>query len=112
MRTVVHVVAGASASPAPGRTSWSTHLAEADPDALLVSACDKLHNARSICTDLRRHGSAVFDRFTGGQDGTLWYYRTLSDTFARLLPGPLAVELDHAVGEMERLTPPRAGVAA
>ena len=83
---------------------YVAHLASASHDALLVSACDKLHNARAICSDLRTHGLAVYMRFTGGQDGTLWYYRSLSDAFARFLPGPLAIELGHAVGEMERLT--------
>ena len=69
-----------------------------------MSACDKLFNARAICTDLRTHGLAVYDRFTGGQDGTLWYYRALATAFSRLLPGALAVDLDEAVGPMERLS--------
>ena len=53
---------------------------------LLVSACDKLHNARAIVSDLRTLGPAVFDRFTGGREGTLWYYRTLAAVFDRRLP--------------------------
>ena len=91
------------------KEAYIAHLASAGEDALLVSACDKLHNARAICTDLRSLGRAVYDRFTGGRDGTLWYYRLLSDEFIRLMPGPLAVELEHAVREMERLTVPGTG---
>lgn len=34
---------------------------ETDTDVLLVSACDKLHNLRSILTDLRAIGSALWD---------------------------------------------------
>ncbi len=94
------------------KEAYIAHLASSGEDALLVSACDKLHNARAICTDLRTFGPAMYDRFKGGQDGTLWYYRTLSDTFQRLLPGPLAVELDHAVREMERLTTAGTGQGA
>lgn len=91
------------------KQAYIAHLDTADRDALLVSACDKLHNARAIVSDLRHHGQAVYDRFTGGQAGTVWYYRTLSETFSRLLPGPLAAELAQAVGDMERLTQPAPG---
>lgn len=49
-----------------------------------MSCCDKLHNARAIVQDLEdaRVGLAVFKRFTGGRDGTLWYYDALSRTFS------------------------------
>ena len=59
------------------------HLAHAPEAALLVSACDKLHNARAIVQDLEdpNVGHAVFERFTGGRDGTLAYYETLRVTF-------------------------------
>jgi hypothetical protein len=84
--------------------AYIAHLEQADPDMLLVSCADKLHNARAICTDLRTVGPAVFDRFKGGRDGTLWYYGALSDAFSRLRPGPLAAELTEAVREMRALT--------
>jgi len=82
------------------KQAYLDHLADAEPEVLLVSAADKLHNARAICSDLTRHGLAVFDRFKGGRDGTLWYYSTLADRFSVLLPGPLAVELAGAVSRM------------
>jgi hypothetical protein len=44
---------------------------------LLVSAADKLHNARATLGDLQRVGPGVWDRFTGGRDGSLWNYETL-----------------------------------
>lgn len=82
---------------------YLAHLEHADASVLLVSAADKLHNARAICTDLRTHGQAVFNRFNAGQEGTLWYYGALSAVFSRCLPGPLAAELANAVAEMRRL---------
>lgn len=42
-----------------------------------VVIADKLHNARSILADLYRYGDAVWSRFKGGKDGTLWFYRSL-----------------------------------
>ena len=85
------------------KEAYIAHLEHASGDALLVSAADKLHNARAICTDMRTHGDKVFERFTGGKAGTLWYYATLSKAFSRLLPGALAVELAETVTEARRL---------
>ena len=40
---------------------------------LLVSASDKLHNARSIVRDLRVIGDQVWGRFSVSKQETLWY---------------------------------------
>lgn len=40
-----------------------SHLKDADMDVLIVTAADKLHNARAIATDLQTSGSVVWDRF-------------------------------------------------
>ena len=51
---------------------------------LLVSGCDKLHNALAIVRDLEDPavGAKVFERFTGGREGTLHYYESLHSPFA------------------------------
>ena len=84
------------------KQAYLEHLAHADEDTRLVSACDKLHNARAIRADLARLGNVLFERFNAGRDGTLWYYRALADRFAEL-GSPVAGELDREVGEIERL---------
>lgn len=65
------------------KLAYMQHLAAMPPDSpsLLVSACDKLDNARAILADLRLLGDALFERFTGRRDGTLWYYSELADIF-------------------------------
>ena len=46
--------------------------------ALRVSLADKLHNARSILTDYRAHGDALWARFGQGKElATRVYYREL-----------------------------------
>ncbi len=85
------------------KEAYLAHLEQASPDALLVSASDKLHNARSIVADLRTHGPAMFSRFNAGQDGTLWYYGAIADVFGRRLDGALPRELTGAVAEMAAL---------
>jgi (p)ppGpp synthase/HD superfamily hydrolase len=78
------------------------HLRSASPEVLRVSAADKLHNARSLLADLRRHGQAVWQRFNGGREGTLWYYRRLVQLFRERGPCFLAEELERTVSELEK----------
>lgn len=63
------------------KEEYLRHLAEASEDVLLVSACDKLHNAGAIEADKAAIGVAVFERFTAGEAGTRWYYWALLRTF-------------------------------
>lgn len=86
------------------KEAYIAHLQHALPEGRLISACDKLHNARTIVADLHQFGLTTFDKFTGGRDGTLWYYATLAQEFRRLnVPTPLVDELDRTVKEMHRL---------
>ena len=66
------------------KLSYLAHLKAASEQTLLVSACDKLHNARAIVQDLENPdvGTRVFERFTGGRDGTLGYYQALAEIFS------------------------------
>jgi len=80
------------------------HLKTADADTRLVSAADKLNNARSILADYREVGESVWSRFKGGREGTLWYYRALLDEFLRRKPNRLTRELERSVRELEGAT--------
>ena len=69
-----------------------------NPDAsLLVSLADKTHNAEAILHDYHEIGDEVWARFTGGKEGTHWYYRALQDSFAELVPGRLQKRIATAV---------------
>ncbi len=109
---VLHIVEGCTDSDTHPKPPWRerkeryvAHVADADASVLLVSASDKLHNARSIVADLRRLGAGTWERFTGGRDGSLWYYRALVDAFCANPAHARALvdELDRAVTEMEGL---------
>ena len=80
------------------KEDYLRHLASANAESLLVSACDKLHNSRAIAADLRA-GRDVFRHFNGSKDDTLWYYRRLLEIFqTRLGPDdPVVKELAVAV---------------
>lgn len=95
----------ANTTPKPAwrerKERYIAHLPHASPSVRLVSAADKLHNARAIVRDVRTVGDAVWGRFTGGKAGTLWYYRALADVFHAVGPDALAAELARVVAEME-----------
>ena len=69
----------------------------------LVSASDKLHNARAILHNLREDGDEIWTRFNGGKEGTLWYYRSLVIALRRPGDNALINELDRVVTEIEEL---------
>jgi GTP pyrophosphokinase len=107
---VAAIVEGCSDADAIPKPPWLerkqrylAHLAAAPPEVLLVSSADKLHNARAILADLRREGESVFGRFNGGREGTVWYYRALTEAYRAAGVGFLAEELERVVGEIERL---------
>ena len=84
----------------PRKRGYIDALAGKSDDAILVTSCDKLHNAESILEDLRATGPAVFDRFTAGRDGTLWYYDTLATALAGRAPAPLGTRLRRIVNAL------------
>lgn len=113
------VMACSDAAPVAGeeKTPWLErksayfkHLEKAADDVLLVSAADKWHNLMSILSDVRQIGNKVFERFVGSEPDlakkrelTLWYYRTLIDTYKRR-GLTVAEELEHLLSEIETLS--------
>lgn len=69
----------------------------------LVSACDKLHNAQAILRDYQAIGDEIWQRFKGGKEGTLWYYRALVDAFKAAGALPILDVLEQVVSELESL---------
>ncbi len=88
------------------KEAYITHIRTASPSVQLVSAADKLHNARTILLDYRQTGDSLWGRFHGGKEGTLWYYRAIVTAFreAGASPARLVDELERVVTELERLT--------
>lgn len=85
------------------KDAYLKHLQSADEDILRVSLADKVHNARAILRDLRKPevGEKIWSRFSQPKEQTLWYYRSLADTFCDMLPGQLANELSEIVEVLE-----------
>ena len=89
------------------KEAYVAHIAREPRSVRLVSAADKLHNARSVLADLRSVGDVLWQRFNGGKEGSLWYYRALVEAFENAGSNPIVEELDRVVTEMERLSDKR-----
>jgi GTP pyrophosphokinase len=86
------------------KEAYIAHVKDAPLDALLISAADKLHNARCLLTDMRTAGVAAFEKFRGGREGTLWYNRSMVQALTqRMGDAPLVAELNRVDTEIERL---------
>lgn len=107
---VTEIVDGCTDSDTTPKPPWRqrkeayiAHIATASPSVRLVSSADKLYNAGSILKDYRVVGESLWERFKGGKDGSLWYYRSLVEAFRKAGSTPLIEELDRVVSQIEQL---------
>ena len=85
---VAAIVAGCSDSFSTDKAPWRdrkeayiAHVADASHSVRLVSACDKLHNARAILADYQELGDGLWGRFNSPAPDILWYYQSLTAAF-------------------------------
>ena len=88
------------------KEKYLQNLSKKDADTHVVSAADKVYNARAILLDYHEIGEAVWQRFSGKKDGTLWYYRELAKEFNRANVNRLGPELARVIAELERISMP------
>lgn len=96
---------GVELSSEERKADYLERLAGASDSARWVCAADKVHNANTILSDLRRTGDpdSVWSRFNVGKSGTLKWYR---DVLVRLrevgFDEPILDELAEAVSGLEK----------
>jgi (p)ppGpp synthase/HD superfamily hydrolase len=95
---------GEELSSAERKSDYVERLDSADESARWVCAADKLHNANSLLSDLRRtiDPGSVWSRFNVSPDATIQWYR---DVYERLrdigFDAPIMDELGSAVEALE-----------
>ena len=106
---VAAIVEGCSDALALPKPPWQErkqayleHLRSASAGVRRVSLADKLHNARSILADLEQDGEAVWSRFNGGKQGSLWYYRSLLEIFQSGPDSHMLREFTRVMEEIEQ----------
>jgi len=76
----------------------------ADDRALLVAACDRCHNLRSLVADLRRDGAAILERFNAGPAEQRWLQVECLARFTGRVPEALVREFETLVADYAELT--------
>jgi (p)ppGpp synthase/HD superfamily hydrolase len=107
---VIEIVDGCTDADTIPKPPWQERkqqyiekLRHASASVRRVALADKLHNARSILSDLSREGEATWEKFKGGKSGTLWYYRTLLEVFLESdADSWLVQELNRIVSEFNK----------
>jgi (p)ppGpp synthase/HD superfamily hydrolase len=90
------------------KEKYLAHLPKASASVQLISAADKLHNARSLVQDYQAIGESLWDRFSGGKSGTLWYYRAVVTALSSAPQTKIVEELDRMITTLESLVGPSA----
>jgi (p)ppGpp synthase/HD superfamily hydrolase len=87
------------------KTDYLERLASAPRPALWVSAAEKVHNANSLLSDLRRtmEPDSVWSRTSGGRDATVKWYRDVLNRFTQVgFTEPITEELREVVTALEK----------
>jgi GTP pyrophosphokinase len=91
----------------PRKEKYIVHLRDAGEAVLMVSAADKLSNARAVMKDYREVGEEVWNRFNAGKTDQLWYYgavtKALTDAAGNGRARAIVEELSRAVKQLEEL---------
>ena len=74
-----------------------------DPETRLIVACDKLDNLRSMVNAYPDTGPDFWKRFSGGRDGTLWYYHSMIAALRDTGNSPLMGELELTLARLETM---------
>ncbi|HVL37814.1 MAG TPA: HD domain-containing protein [Fimbriimonadaceae bacterium] len=111
---VADVVIGLSDADVLPKTPWLERkqayferLEKEPQDVVVISAADKLHNARAILADFVAEGESLWPRFSIPDQGAvpqLWYFNNLLTIYERRLPKKFTWELRATVEELARRT--------
>lgn len=83
------------------KTTYIERLRGEDDDVLLISAADKLYNAKSILEDFREIRHVVWERFHRGAEQQLWYFRELLTVFDSRPRNRIVDEFERVLKELE-----------
>jgi (p)ppGpp synthase/HD superfamily hydrolase len=87
------------------KTDYLNRLSSASEEARWVCAADKIHNASSIISDLRRtvDPETIWNRFGGGKAATARWYRQVYERLREVgFDAPIMTELDNVSSELQK----------
>lgn len=99
-KNVAQIVADCSDTFEEKKPDWLTrkrnyisNLPHHSASTLLVSAADKLDNVRDLNREYDEVGEALWAKFTGTKEQTLWYYRSVGEIFVKHGPRNIGKEI-------------------
>jgi (p)ppGpp synthase/HD superfamily hydrolase len=105
---VVSIIDGCTDSETLPKPPWKERklnylekMRLASPEVRHVALADKLHNARSTVADWEREGEKVWQKFKGGKEGTLWFYRSFLEIYQQKGSNFLTQELTRLIARLE-----------
>jgi (p)ppGpp synthase/HD superfamily hydrolase len=97
---------GVELSSEDRKADYLERLSDANDDARWVCAADKVHNAASIVSDLRRtvDPETVWSRFGSGKTATAGWYREVYERLRAVgFDAPIMEELDSVSSDLQKL---------
>lgn len=84
------------------KSAYIARLRKEEDDVLLISAADKLYNAKSILEDFREIRHVVWERFHRGAGQQVWYFRELLQVFKARPRNRIVDEFERVLQDLER----------
>lgn len=86
------------------KKAYVEKLSKESPQVLLISAADKLYNARAILSDYRLLGPELWKRFKRGCKDQLWYFDALIAAYRSKGTNRIVDELAEVIKELKKET--------
>ena len=86
------------------KQAYIQRLREESADVQLISAADKLYNARAILEDYREVGPRVWERFKRGRNDQIGYFDELIKVFKLSGVNRIVGELERVVNELRQIS--------
>ena len=86
------------------KQAYIDRLRDEPADVRLISAADKLYNARSILEDYRLIGPEVWRRFKRGRDLQIWYFDSILEVFKSKGKTRIVDQFERVIAELRQIT--------
>ena len=86
------------------KQNYIRRLREEPADIQLISAADKLYNAKTILDDYRGIGPQIWARFKRGRNDQLWYFEELLKVFKEAGSNRIVEELERVVNQLKEIS--------
>ncbi|OLP17018.1 hypothetical protein BST81_18765 [Leptolyngbya sp. 'hensonii'] len=101
---VAEIVHDCTIPPCSASQPWKSHkldylnqIRHASPEAQRVILADKLHNVRSLITNLRQTGESAWSAFAASKKDNLWLHQALADLFEQHVHSSLVAEFRQQI---------------